>query len=272
MDSMTQSSIPIRSALLVSDVHLSHDQPLLTQGFFHWLAQHTIAAHARPQALFVLGDLVDAWVGDDQITAASESGFEQQLCELLRKIQAADITVYFLHGNRDFLIGQNFASATGTRLLHDPIVIDVQPDATAGAQPTPRRIALTHGDQLCTNDHAYQAFRQQVREPKWQAEFLAKPLAARLQIAQQLRAQSEIEKSSKSTMIMDITPSQAQSLTDDLNVDLLIHGHTHRPGHYILPNGKSRWVLPDWDVDATGQLTRGGGLWVDAAGIQPVEP
>lgn len=255
----TTPAIPIRSALLVSDVHLNHDQPQLAKAFFAWLNQHTISAAQPPQALFILGDLVDAWVGDDQL-ASQPSSVDAQLCDHLRAIKQAGITTYFLHGNRDFLIGNGFAAASGVTLLRDPTVIEVQSTS----------IVLSHGDQLCTQDTAYQAFRKQVRDPQWQAAFLAKPLAERLQIAQHLRAQSEIEKSGKAMEIMDITQAEAEQLVAHLHADTLIHGHTHRPGRYPLQDSKDRWVLPDWEVDTTGELIRGGGLYIDGQGIRSV--
>lgn len=262
----TTPTIPIRSALLVSDVHLSQDRPQLAQAFFSWLDQHTLSAPQHPQALFILGDLVDAWVGDDQLSRQSSSAVDTQLCDHLRAIAQAGITTYFVHGNRDFLIGHGFAAATGIQLLSDPTVIEVQFIKPGYAV----RIVLSHGDQLCTQDTAYQAFREQVRDPQWQAAFLAKPLAERLQIAQHLRAQSEIEKSGKAMAIMDITQAEAQQLVTHLEADILIHGHTHRPGRYELPHGKQRWVLPDWDADQSGKLIRGGGLWLDGQAIRPV--
>ena len=278
---MNNATIPIRSALLVSDVHLNQDQPKLAHAFFSWLIAHTVSAPQKPQALFILGDLVDAWVGDDQLSLAAPSSVHAQLCQHLRAVAQADIVTYFLHGNRDFLIGQGFAAATGVTLLTDPTVIEIRSDVmirgsdneTVASTPRTKellRILLSHGDQLCTQDAAYQAFRQQVRDPQWQAAFLAKPLAERLQIAQQLRAQSEVEKSGKTMAIMDITEAQADQLVGECQADVLIHGHTHRPGKYLLSHGKHRWVLPDWDTDTNGKLVRGGGLWFDGQGVRPV--
>lgn len=274
-------AIPIRSALLVSDVHLNQDQPQLAQAFFAWLHQHTIAAAQPPQTLFILGDLVDAWVGDDQLTNQPSASVDVQLCDHLRAIKQAGITTYFLHGNRDFLIRNGFAAATGITLLPDPTVIEVQSHLAASNSPQEStrssvhdnestRIVLSHGDHLCTQDSAYQAFRKQVRDPQWQAAFLAKPLAERLQIAQHLRAQSEIEKSGKAMAIMDITQAEAEQLVTYLRADTLIHGHTHRPGRYPLQHGKDRWVLPDWETDDSGELVRGGGLWLDGQGLRSV--
>jgi UDP-2,3-diacylglucosamine hydrolase len=288
---MTTHVIPVRSALLVSDVHLTQEQPALARSFFRWLGQRlglesgaraNVAAGASqrehrdtidhsepPQCLFILGDLVDAWVGDDQLRAVDPDSIEAQLTELLRSISASGIAVYLMHGNRDFLFGPAFAAATGATLISDPVIIQTKPN-TSGEPQAAQTIVLTHGDQLCTADTDYQAFRRQVRDPAWQAAFLAKPLEERLAIAQQLRQTSETEKAGKSMMIMDITPDAAVALTDHHSADALIHGHTHRPGRTLMGNSKSRWVLPDWESDPEGQLIRGGGLWVDSYGPRTV--
>ncbi len=183
-----------------------------------------------------------------------------RLAELLSQIAAQGVRVGLMHGNRDFLLGSAFAEQAGAFLMQDPFVLRVRSGMT---------LALTHGDQLCTADTAYQAFRQQVRQPGWQQQFLAKPLTERLAIATALRNTSESEKSQKPMQIMDVTVTEAALLTDQLNADLLLHGHTHRPGCSPMPNGKLRWVLPDWSA---GEVSppRGGGLWVDAGGVAPV--
>jgi UDP-2,3-diacylglucosamine hydrolase len=296
-DTMTAHVIPVRSALLVSDVHLAQEHPALAQSFSSWLrkqvcvedfsAKDALSArsaseapkrgHANqadhpepPQCLFILGDLVDAWVGDDQLNTLSNDSIEAQLVHLLRSISSAGISVYLMHGNRDFLFGPQFATATGATLLQDPTVIEIGLGTKDSGQTALRRILMTHGDQLCTHDTEYQAFRQQVRDPAWQAAFLAKPLGERLTIAQQLRQTSETEKAGKSMAIMDITPDAAVALTERYAADALIHGHTHRPGHTVMRNGKSRWVLPDWETDHQENLIRGGGLWVDSSGVQSI--
>jgi UDP-2,3-diacylglucosamine hydrolase len=261
---MAVDIIPVRSALLVSDIHLNQDTPALTNQFLDWLTRHTTStnldSHNRPDSLFILGDLLDAWVGDDYLAACPQDAVSQQLVSALKSIADTGVAVYLMHGNRDFLIGQQFASASDTRIINDPTVLDT------GSQ----RIAITHGDQLCTQDKDYQTFRLQVRDPGWQSAFLAKSLDSRLAIAQALRSQSETEKSNKSMAIMDITPDDAVMLTDQLLADALIHGHTHRPGCTIMANQKPRWVLPDWEIDHKGKLIRGGGLWINSQGIQAV--
>jgi UDP-2,3-diacylglucosamine hydrolase len=166
-----------------------------------------------------------------------------------------------MHGNRDFLIGEQFAKQCNAQLLADPCVLTMSSGAT---------IALTHGDQLCTQDSDYQGFRQQVRAPSWQHDFLAKPLNERLEVAHHLRAQSELEKKTKSMEIMDISPQEAETLAEQLAVDVLLHGHTHRPGVSPMSNGRKRWVLPDWEINASGALHRGGGLLINQNGIEVI--
>ncbi|MBU3724812.1 MAG: UDP-2,3-diacylglucosamine diphosphatase [Burkholderiaceae bacterium] len=251
-------TLALDSALLCSDIHLSDDRPQLTNAFTAWLSQQ--AKKAQPDAILILGDLFDAWVGDDA-TSATDSPMVNSVINCLAAISGRGITVGLMHGNRDFLIGESFARQCDATLLADPSVL-----AIAGGM----RIAITHGDQLCTQDTDYQRFRQQVRSAAWQKEFLSRPLQERLAVAKGLRAQSEIEKGSKSMAIMDVTLSDAELLVDRLQADLLLHGHTHRPGCTSMPNGKLRWVLPDWDVDADGAVIRGGGLWADAEGVRPV--
>jgi UDP-2,3-diacylglucosamine hydrolase len=256
--------IPVRCALLCSDTHLSHHRPGLTHGFLSWLKAQALEGRDRPQALIILGDLFDAWIGDDLLDSvnSAETACVCEVLETLRAIRVHGIEIYLAHGNRDFLIGKKLANQCGAQLLHDPAVLLVENGP---------RIALTHGDALCTRDTGYQQLRQMVRNPAWQDDFLAKPLSARLAIAAELRAKSGMEKAGKAEEIMDVTIEEAQLFVDRLGADILLHGHTHRPGVSLLPNGKARWVLPDWEVDANGALTRGGGLWVDSRGVRPVE-
>ncbi len=264
MDYSNAPQIPVRCALLCSDTHLSHHRPALTRGFIGWLKQQTVQVEQKPDALIILGDLFDAWIGDDLLDCVNEADTACvcEVMEALRAIYSQGIAIYIAHGNRDFLIGKKLANQCGAHLLHDPSVLLVDHGP---------RIALTHGDALCTQDTGYQQLRQTVRNPAWQEEFLAKPMAARLAIAAELRAKSGMEKASKAEEIMDVTIEEAQLLTDRLQADILLHGHTHRPGVSLMPNGKARWGLPDWEVDAAGTLVRGGGLWVDASGVRPLD-
>jgi UDP-2,3-diacylglucosamine hydrolase len=190
-------------------------------------------AALQADALVILGDLFEAWVGDD---AAEVEGFEQQCANILRAT-AQRLPVFFLAGNRDFLVGARFAQATGIRLLQDPTVL------VFGA----RRWLLSHGDALCIDDREYLAFRAQVRDPAWQQAFLAQPLQARQQVARGMRAESEeLKRSGREYPDVD-TPTALRWL-DAAQADVLVHGHTHRPAEHALDATRRRIVLSDWDA------------------------
>jgi UDP-2,3-diacylglucosamine hydrolase len=202
-------------------------------------------------ALYILGDLFEAWVGDDGL----ELPFPARIAAALRGVASMTPT-YFMHGNRDFLIGGRFERETGVKLLEDPAPVDLY--------GTPA--LLMHGDTLCTDDHEYQAFRAQVHDPRWQRAALARPLAERLSIAGTLREKSADAKSAKAMDIMDVTPATVEKAFADSGRALLIHGHTHRPArhvHSVMGRECVRWVLPDW-------YQRGGYLEVSPAGIRAV--
>lgn len=255
---MSDQTITARSALLFSDVHLSETTPALTQALIQWLEHHCISSNQPPEHLLILGDLFDAWVGDDQAQHPQAGACARAISEILREIRSQGISIRFMAGNRDFLLGEAFLKSFDGQRMSDPSLLIIDKGLT---------IAISHGDQLCTLDTDYQQFRAQVRQPEWQRDFLTQPLGKRLAIAQNIRAQSETEKIGKTMTIMDITPEAAVTLTDQLAADQLLHGHTHRPGQTKLPNGKVRWVLSDWEVDAQGGVSRGGGLWVDRSGV-----
>jgi len=246
------------SVLLCSDIHLSDANPALTEAFCAWIEQSS--QRISPESLLVLGDLFDAWVGDDVLTA-HQSQCAQTIANLFELQALKGIRIGLMHGNRDFLIGQQFAKQCNAQLLADPCVLTM---------PSGASIALTHGDQLCTQDSDYQGFRQQVRAASWQDDFLAKPLNERLEVAHHLRAQSELEKKTKSMEIMDISPQEAETLAEQLAADVLLHGHTHRPGCSPMSKGRKRWVLPDWELNASGALHRGGGLLINQNGIEVI--
>lgn len=215
----------------ISDLHLAPDLPGVTRLFQHFL--HTQGAQS--QALYILGDLFDHWVGDDQLEAPYPRSIASQLQELAQK----GCHIGILHGNRDFLLGEAFCQAAGAQLLTDPYVLSV---------PT-WQFVLTHGDGLCTDDQDYQHFRQQVRSPAWQHDFLARPLAERLALAQGLRQQSRNTKESKPDYLMDVNGGATDDFLRDHGYATLIHGHTHRPDrHDHLVDGIhcERWVLADW--------------------------
>jgi UDP-2,3-diacylglucosamine hydrolase len=189
----------------------------------------------RADALFILGDLFEAWVGDD---VAEEPGFEQKCAEVLRST-AQRLPVFFLAGNRDFLVGPAFARATGVTLLADPTVFSF------GAH----RWLLSHGDALCLADTEYLAFRVQVRDPAWQQAFLAQALAKRQGIARGMRAESEqLKRSGRAYADVDTGAALQWLVAADASV--LVHGHTHKPADHALDAARRRIVLSDWDADA----------------------
>lgn len=220
--------------LFISDLHLEPSRPHVTRALGDFLQRNR-----HCDALYILGDLVDAWVGDDD-----DSEIALTLTTLLRGFAKPDNggtspALFIMQGNRDFLLGETFCAAVGATLLPDPTVIDLY-----GA-PT----LLLHGDSLCTADEQYQAFRRTVRDPAWQRELLAQPLAHRRQLAAQLRGMSEHANSNKAQDIMDVTPSEVDAVMARYGVQQMIHGHTHRPACHAAAQGQ-RWVLGDWDTKA----------------------
>jgi UDP-2,3-diacylglucosamine hydrolase len=219
------------ATFFISDLHLSVERPTVSEAFENFL--QTTAAGA--DALYILGDFVDAWIGDDD-----DSDFAVHIKRTLAKYADAGTPVYFMHGNRDFLIGEQFARDAHLQLLPDPTVVDLY------GKP----VLLMHGDSLCTEDLEYMQFRQQVRSPQWQAGVLAMPLAQRRQMAAQLRAQSKSMSSMKAEDIMDVSPEEVLKTLRQHHVITLIHGHTHRPNRHALSmDGISgeRIVLGDWE-------------------------
>lgn len=233
-------------SLFISDLHLCDSRPEISRLFFDFL-QNT-AIHA--DALYILGDLFEYWLGDDTL----DGPLNQQVSLALRQLADSGAAVYFMHGNRDFLIATQFADACHAQLLTDPSLVDLYGTPTL----------LMHGDTLCTDDVSYLAFRAQVRDPQWQNQFLAQPLAARISIAQQARAQSESSKQEKATEIMDVNTVAVHETLRQHGYPRLIHGHTHRPAQHhidIDDHHCQRWVLPDW-------YDKGGYLRCDALGCQ----
>jgi UDP-2,3-diacylglucosamine hydrolase len=239
-------TMPARAlALLISDLHLQPARPHTSAAFLRFLAERAMAAHA----LYLLGDLFEYWAGDDDL----EAPFHQHIVEAIRAVSDAGVAVYWIAGNRDFLAGPGFAQAAGLTLLAEPHV------ATIGGQ----RITLVHGDAECTDDTKYMEFRAQVREPAWQQQFLAMPLAQRRTIIAGLREGSRKAHGGKSYAIMDVTPQAIAALFASTGTDVIIHGHTHRPALHEA-DGKRRYVLPDWEPDA--EPPRGGWIAVDGNG------
>lgn len=236
---------PEMVALFVSDIHLQEAMPATIAAFIDFLQRH--ASQARQ--LYLLGDLFEYWAGDDDIDAP----LHHRVVTALRSLSDGGTALFWMAGNRDFLVGPGFANATGMTLLPDGSVIDV-----AG-----QRIVLAHGDAQCTDDIGYIAFRNEVRQPQWQQDFLAMPLARRKAIIAGMRTQSRDAQSTKSADIMDVNPDAIDALFAATETTLMIHGHTHRPASHRDAHGRTRHVLPDWDADTEPQ--RGGWIAIDAA-------
>ncbi|NMM27692.1 MAG: UDP-2,3-diacylglucosamine diphosphatase [Glaciimonas sp.] len=240
---------PCPVALFISDLHLSELQPRTTQAFFDFLQQRA----SQVQELYILGDLFEYWAGDDDL----DNPYNKSVVDALRLLNDSGVQIFWIAGNRDFLIGAAFAHATGLKLLPDPFI------ASIGNH----RITLTHGDAQCTDDTAYMAFRQQVRQAQWQTTFLSLPLSQRKTIIAGLRNDSRQAKSTKSYDIMDVNALAIDDLFAATGTAVMIHGHTHRPArHESVNRGKQhvRYVLPDWDFDT--KVPRGGWIAIDANG------
>ena len=216
--------------LFISDLHLDESRPGIVSQFERFLDKVAPGA----DALYILGDLFEYWVGDDSLALAFPARVARQL-----KAASAHVPISFMHGNRDFMAARGFAEAAGLTLLDDPTKIDLYGTPTL----------LLHGDTLCTEDRAYQVFRAQVRNPDWQKAALARPVAERLAIAQDLRLKSEGAKQGKAMDIMDVSLDAVHKAFRDSESTLMIHGHTHRPARHVHRfDGEDyvRWVLADW--------------------------
>lgn len=217
-------------ALFISDIHLSRDEEGIARLFFDFLERRAKSAHS----LYILGDLFDAWAGDDDLS----DPFNEQVIAALRKLSDSGTALSIMHGNRDFLMGQRFFEAAGAMPITDPHVIEI----------CGKRTLLTHGDALCIADTEYQSFRKMVRQPSWQSEFLAMPLSRRKEIIAGLRVQSEQMKREKDGGIMDVDSDAAELLLKECGCSRMIHGHTHKPGRHEI-SGAERWVTGDWHAD-----------------------
>ena len=216
--------------LFVSDVHLGDDSTPAIGQFLAFLATHA----ARAEALYILGDLFESWVGDDD-----RSETAQRVCAALEDLSARGLPCFVLHGNRDFLLGSGFCERTGAVLLSDPVVAELDGE----------RVLITHGDALCTDDHSYQELRSIVRRTDLQRRFLALPLAHREVLANEVRAGSRRHIARTVPTIMDVNPGAVERAFRAAGVRRMIHGHTHRPGvHDLTVDGASaqRIVLGAW--------------------------
>ena len=239
------------TARFISDLHLRAERPDLTDRFAAFLAD---TAAAKVEALFILGDLFEYWIGDDDLA----DPFNARVCAALLQLADSGTDIYFIAGNRDFLIGETFAAAAGVTLLDELEKV--------GAGDT--AILLMHGDTVCTDDLPYQEFRRMVRSPDWQSTFLARPLVERRAEVESLRRRSAEAMQGKTAAIMDTNLDAIRTALAAHGCTRLIHGHTHRPGHEViqLASGSGeRWVLSDWD---TG---RGDALEISAAGVRRID-
>lgn len=231
-------------SLFISDLHLSPDTPAANDTLLRFLRETAPAA----DTLYVLGDLFEYWIGDEGLAQP----FAMQVAQAFRAVSDGGVPVYFMHGNRDFLVGGRFALASGMKLLTDPTVVDLYG----------RRTLLMHGDTLCSDDVEYQAFRAMVRNPAWQQAFLGKPLDERVRLAREVRGKSEQAKQLKDMTIMDVTPATVEDAFRAHHYARLIHGHTHRPArheHKVDGRDCERWVLADWYEHGSCLLCDAGG-------------
>ena len=216
--------------LVVSDLHLDSARPEIARQFEGFLSGRARAA----RALYILGDLFEVWIGDDD-----PDPHKRAVIAALRALSDSGVKLYFMHGNRDFLLGQRFCRETGGELLTDPSI----------ASAHGRRVLLTHGDALCTDDGPYQRLRALVREPRWQKQFLALSVAQRETLAAEARAGSKAHTSGQPAMLMDVNAGAVERVFLEAGVDTLVHGHTHRPGVATsLVDGRTRTriVTGDW--------------------------
>jgi UDP-2,3-diacylglucosamine hydrolase len=222
----------VRPTLFISDLHLHETRPTTSAAFFRFLA--TDARDAK--ALYILGDLFEYWVGDDQL---DHDPLSLKVANALKTLVETGVSVFFMRGNRDFLIHQRFANTASLRLLDDPTVITIGD----------KKLLLMHGDTLCTDDIAYQQFRNLSHDPVWQTAILAKPYIERVALAQSIRERSNTEKATKAEDIMDVTVSTVESVFRQYGYIDMIHGHTHRPQRHVhVVDGREcvRTVLSDW--------------------------
>ena len=216
--------------LFISDLHLCEQAPQIEALFQQFMEQQA----PKADELYVLGDLFEAWIGDDALDPLAE-----RVIKLFKQYSSQGGKLYFMHGNRDFLVGETFVNATGGQLLNDPYSL-----VLAGQSSL-----LMHGDSLCTQDEEYLAFRSLVRAPQWQKEFLSLSIDERINIAKDIRSQSKERGKTLSEQISDVTPTEVISIMQQNQVTLLIHGHTHRQARHRLTIEKlqcERIVLGDW--------------------------
>ena len=218
------------ATLFISDLHLEAERPDIAKQFLEFM--DTDAREC--EELYILGDLFEAWVGDDDPNTHYFT-----IKRALRTLVDRGVPVYFMHGNRDFMVGREFSNETGVKILKDPHRVDMYG----------QKVLLSHGDVLCTDDVKYQKVRKMTRDPEWQANMRAKPLKERLRIAAEARRHSLEQTINMSLAIMDVNQQAVEAMIREHNVDVLLHGHTHRPGVHTVDLGNrkaKRIVLGDW--------------------------
>lgn len=221
---------PAMATLFISDLHLDETRPHIVELFTRFLAEQARSA----KTLYILGDFFESWIGDDD-----DAALPVRIAPALRALRDSGVPIYFMHGNRDFLLGPDYAARAGMTLLNDPTVIEL------AGEPT----LLMHGDTLCTDDVEYQKFRALTRDPAWQRQFLAKPLTERRAFAAQARGESRRHTAAATPEIMDVNQAAVEAAMRSHGVRRLIHGHTHRPAtHRFELDGQpaERIVLGDW--------------------------
>ena len=231
-------------SLFISDLHLCAKRPQCAALFAQFLERRAKDA----EALYILGDLFEYWAGDDDL----DDPFHREIIQGVQTLVASGTRVYLMHGNRDILMGRALERASGAVLLSDPTLVDLYG----------KRTLISHGDQLCTDDVAYQTWRAEVRKPEWQQLFLAQPLAKRKAQIEDMRTQSEKEKKGKMEYIMDVNAEAVATLLREYGYPRLIHGHTHRMGHmqyHLEGHTSDRWVLGDWRETGNALCCDAGG-------------
>lgn len=230
--------------LLISDLHLEEERPDISRAFLHFLETRACQA----EALYILGDFFEVWIGDDAMTP-----FQRSIAQALRSLSGSGTRIYLMHGNRDFMLGKSFCRAAGCTLLADPSVVELNGE----------RVLLMHGDSLCTRDEGYMRLRRLLRNPFSLFVLRNLPLSARRKLARKLRNESRTQTRMKASDIIDVTPELIPRVLAEHRVRTLIHGHTHRPAtHDLVVNGQTaqRIVLGDWD-------RQGWALQVDESGF-----
>ena len=215
------------SSCFISDLHLDHKREDIKKAFFKFLESEAYEF----KNLYILGDLFEVWIGDD-----FEDDFTNQVISKLKKFSQSNKNIYIMHGNRDFLLGEKFAEKCGAKLIPDPLILDDKG----------KKIMLSHGDIFCTDDMEYQDFKEKVRNEKWKIEFLSKNLRDREEIAKNLRKESAVKNTKKQDYLMDVNKSEVEKIAQENEIEILIHGHVHRPKIHNEVFGQ-RIVLGDWD-------------------------